>query len=215
MSINLRKANSKLNEQLAHLADNLVGRGVTIPYVKGHQTADHVNAIQKVLAPSGGLGRNVILTYHREEGRGFNSEDGETVAYSTHKMRNAIIPTGNKDAKAAIEACNALVSNCASAVGSKDPAIVKARGQLALVEKNAGIGMTVFNLVTLLINCSTISIQAVARAHSNLHPDGPHVKARVPHGKFDAGADEEPGNSPAASAPAIASPAPNSNQGVQ
>ena len=179
--ISLQKSYSRLNEALIKLFDeNGVRRSFTVPYIEGQQTEDHIQAVGAVAAQSGGLTQNLLLTAHHAAGKGWGSGEGHTVGHSADKLRSTVIPKGDENAKAAIATTQKYLNDIGSLLGEKNPVVQVANGQLALVKKGFGAGMSLFDFGVMLIQLVAPPTQAVAKAVSKAHPNGPAPHLRAP-----------------------------------
>jgi hypothetical protein len=174
-STNLARAFSKLNAALVKLLDEAgVKRSATIPHVESEGPGEHFQNIGQILAQIGGLTANLLVASHSKH----SADGGSTVAYPAQKLRETIIPTGDENAKAAIQSCKTLISKIASLIPDA-PEIKKAQSQLALVSKNSGSGMTLENFTVALLQIAAGPIKAVARAHSGTKPGGHSPQLRA------------------------------------
>jgi hypothetical protein len=183
--VNIQRAFSALNAAITKLLDELgVKRSFTVPYVDGQPMAEHIKAVGAAAAQAGGLGNNLLTTSHHADGRGYGYGDGHTVGHGVESLRNTIIPKGDENAKDAIQAAGSLLNKIAALLGDDEPAVKTAQSQLKLVAKNEGAQMTLFDFAVFLIQIVHSPIQALSRAISATHPDGPSVRLRAPKGKY-------------------------------
>lgn len=175
MSVNLRKSYSKLNEKLAATFDGLgVRRMATVPYVEGNNDADHINAVQAVIQQSGGTLANYLASsFHKGEGKGHGSADGETVLHPTDKLRSTIVPKDSKVAKEAIEATQEHINNFKELLGKDDPTVLTAQNQLNLVKRSDAAGMNLFDLGVMLQTLPFKMTQKVAKLHGAANANTP------------------------------------------
>lgn len=184
MSVNLKKSYALMNEKLAQQFDGSgVKRSFTVPYVQGQPAEDHIAAVGQIAAQSGGLVGNLLTSAHHSTGKGWGSGDGATVGHPSEKLRTTIIPKNDEHAKATIDAAQKHLTNIETLLGDKDPAVQTAQSQLNLVKKSDGAGMNLLDFGVLLTQIMYAPHQAVARAHSNAHPDGMAPHLRGPHGE--------------------------------
>ena len=175
MSVNLRKSYSKLNEKLAAAFDGLgVRRMATVPYVSGGDDAEHINAVQQVIQQSGGTLANYMPTsFHKGEGKGHGSADGETALHPTDKLRSTIVPKDSKVAKEAIEAAQEHINNFKELLGKDDPTVLTAQNQLNLVRRSDAAGMNLFDLGVMLQTLPFKMTQKVAKLHGAANANAP------------------------------------------
>jgi|SRR5690242_17124801 len=190
MSVNLKKSFANLNEKMSKSFDDSgVRRNFTVPYVKGHDMGQHVQDVGKVAMQSGGIPNNFLTSYHHGTGKGWGSEDGETVGHPAHQLQNSVISKGNKSVEDAIEAAQTHLSNLAHVLGKDDPNIMASQHQLDLVKKTQGVGMTLFNLGTLLLQIMFRPTQAAARAHARQKTGGVSGRLQPPAQEQEASAE--------------------------
>jgi hypothetical protein len=181
-SVKLQKSFSLVNERVAKLLDESgVRRSFTVPYVDAQAMDEHVKGVGQAAMQSGGLSNNLILTAHHSEGKGWGSGEGHTVGYPGDKLRNTVVPKDDPNAKAAIEAAQAHLNNIAKLLGDDDSAVKTANSQLSLVKKNSGAGMSLLDFAVMILQVLFTPNQAVARAHSQAHPNGASPQIRGPH----------------------------------
>lgn len=182
MSVNLKKSYALMNEHLAKQFDGSgVKRSFTVPYVGGQPMDEHVAAVGQVATQSGGMTGNLITSAHHSDGKGWGSGDGATVGHPAEKLRTTIIPKNDEHAKATIDAAQKHLNNIETLLGDKDPAVQTAQSQLNLVKRSDAAGMNLLDFGVLLTQIMYAPHQAVARAHSNAHPDGMAPHLRAPH----------------------------------
>jgi len=227
----LSKLYSALNEKLAKLFDESgVRRSFTVPYIEGQATAEHIKAVGTAATQNGGAYNNLITSAHHSGGKGWGSGDGHTVAHPADKLRTTLIPKGDENAKAAIDAAQKYLDGCAKLLGDDDPTILTANSQLKLVKKSDAAGMTLFDFGVFLIQITSPPTQAIGRAHSGTKPGGHSPQLRAPNpgtapeeqesapeaqGEAQTGGDTQtpqPVASAAPATPAVA-PAPQQRQG--
>lgn len=180
-TVNIQKSYSAVNAALAKLFDESgVRRSFTIPYVEGHAMADHINAVSTVAKQNGGLTNNFLASSHHSSGKGWGSADGETSGHPSEKLRQAVIPKGDENAKAAIAAAQKCITQFRFLLGDDEPTVQTAQGQLNLIKPTDGAGMTLFDFGVLLINLLHKPIQSVARAHSGTKKNGHSPMLRGP-----------------------------------
>lgn len=179
-TVNIKKSYSALNESLTKLFDEAgVRRTFTVPYIEGQSAADHINSVGQVAAQSGGVTGNMITSAHHSAGKGYGSGDGHTVGHPTEKLRTTVIQKDDEHAKAAIAAAQKNINNLKFLLGGDEPSVQTAQSQLDLVKKTDGAGMNLFDFGGMLIQVMFRPMQAMARAHSQTHPDGPSPQLRV------------------------------------
>lgn len=179
-TVNLKKSYSALNEKLVKQFDGAgLRRSFTVPYIEGQSMADHIEAVNQAASPSGGLSGNLLLSAHHSTGKGWGSGDGHTVGHPSEKLRTTIIPKDDENAKATIGAAQTHLNGIAKLLGDDDPTVMTAQNQLQLIKKTDGQGMNLLDFGVMLTQLMHGPHQAVARAHSNTHPDGPspHLRA--------------------------------------
>jgi hypothetical protein len=180
-TVNLKKSYSKLNSSLTKLFDESgVRRSFTVPYVEGQPMADHITAVAQAASQAGGLTGNTITTSHHEDGKGWGSGDGHTVAHPAEKLRTTIIPKDDEHAKAVIDAAQKHINNLKVLLGDKDPDVQAAQSQLNMVKPTEAAGMNLFDLASLAIGIMHKPTQAVARAHSGTKSGGHAAHLRAP-----------------------------------
>jgi len=145
--------------------------------VKGEQMHEHIAAVGKVLPTIGGVTTNFLTATHTQH----DPNGGATVAHPSHKLREAIVPKDSVEAKAAISACRNFVNKVASLLGNEDPAVQKAKSQVALIGHSEGQGMTAFDLGAGLISIPGPLIQKLARLHSGTKDGGHSPSRRAPN----------------------------------
>jgi hypothetical protein len=179
--INLQKSLSKVNESLAHLFDQSgVKRTFTVPYLDGQSMADHVTAVGQASSAAGGLGASLVTTAHHSDGRGYGSSDGHTVGHGAESLRGTIIPKGDENAKAAIEAAQTHLNNIGKLIGNDDPSVKTANSQLQLVKKTDAAGMNLFDFGVFITQIMHAPSQTVSRAFSGAKEGGHSHKLRGP-----------------------------------
>lgn len=220
MTVNLKKSFAQLNEALAKTFDeNGVRRSFTVPYVKGQNMADHIAAVGQVADDSGGLTSNLVTSAHRDGGKGWNSDEGETVGHPGDALRATTIAKGDENAKAALDAAHKHLKNLEFLLGKDDPSVMQAQGQLDLLKQSDGVGMSLLDFGVMLLQSLYAPTQAAARAHQGNKPEGhsPKLTAPEPEGAEEAPAGQQDqgsaapdaqGGAPAASAAPDASAAP-------
>jgi hypothetical protein len=180
-TVNLKKNYSTLNERLAKLFDESgVRRSFTVPYVLGQAMDEHINAVGAAAAQNGGLTANVVTSGHHADGKGYGSGDGKTVGHPAEKLRQTIIPKDDENAKSVIEAAQKCVTDFKFLLGDDDPDAQTAQGQLNLVKKTDGSGMSLFDFGVLMIQMMFKPTQAIARAHSGTKKGGHAPQLRGP-----------------------------------
>jgi len=195
--IALSKLYSRLNESLAHLFDSMgVRRSFSVPYIEGQATAEHIKAVGTAATQNGGAYNNLITSAHHSGGKGWGSGDGHTVAHPADKLRTTLIPKGDENAKAAIDAAQKYLDGCAKLLGDDDPTILTANSQLKLVKKSDAAGMTLFDFGVFLIQITHPPTQAIGRKHSDTKSGGGSPQLRAPN---PGTAPEEQESSPEAS----------------
>jgi hypothetical protein len=178
--INLQKSYSALNERLAHQFDESgVKRSFTVPYIDGQPMEDHISAVGQAASQSGGLTSNLITTAHHSTGKGWGSGDGHTTGHPSDKLRTTVILKDDEHAKATIAAAQRHLNNLKTLLGEKDPTVRTAQGQLDLVKKADGAGMSLLDFGVMMTQIMYAPTQAVARAHSGTKEGGhaPHLRA--------------------------------------
>jgi hypothetical protein len=182
-TVNLKRSYALMNEKLAHQFDGSgVKRSFTVPYVGGQSTEDHVSAVGQAATQSGGLTGNLLTSAHHSSGKGWGSGEGQTTGHPAEKLRTTIIPKNDPHAKETIDAAQKHLNNIETLLGDKDPAVQTAQSQLNLVKRSDGAGMNLLDFGTFLTQIMYAPHQAVARAHSDAHPDGMAPHLRAPHG---------------------------------
>lgn len=180
-TVNLQKSYSKLNEALGKLFDESgVRRSFTVPYIEGQSMSDHVNAVNQAAQQSGGMTKNMALSMHHSDGKGWGSGDGHTIGHSADKLRTTIIPKGDKNAVAVIEAAQAHLNNLKKLLGDDNPATLAAQSQLDLVKKTDAVGMNLLDLGVLITQMMYRPTQTAARMHSGTKPGGHSPQLRGP-----------------------------------
>lgn len=164
--VNIHKSVSRVNEALAKLFDsNGIKRRFSVPYIDGQGHAEHVAALHKVLEKSGGIGNSFITTYHKQEGGGWGSADGETVGHdSTHL--HLPVKSEDADAMAVIGAVRTLLNQASHLLGDKNAVVVQSRSQLKLISAHNGAGMELGQFGSAMVELTAQVVQAIARAHS-------------------------------------------------
>lgn len=200
-TVNLKKAYSLLNERLITLFDGSgVKRSLTVPYVNGQSMADHTQTVSKAVQNVGGLGANLLLTAHHSDGKGWGSGDGHTVAHPSDKLRSTIIPKDDEKAKAVIDAAQKYINGVKKLLGEEEPAVQVAQGQLNLVKKTEGQGMTLLDFGIFMTQMVYAPTQAVAKAHSGSKPGGHSVRLRAAGELHEQEAQQAPGEAEGAGA---------------
>jgi hypothetical protein len=115
------------------------------------------------LATIGGVTANLLTASHTKH----SPTGGETVAHSSDKLRQTLIPPKSEEAKAAIAACKSFVSKVESLVGETSE-VKTAKSQISLIGKNEGTGMTAFDLGAALLSVPGPLIALLARRHSEV-----------------------------------------------
>jgi hypothetical protein len=173
--VNLHRAFGKLQEALTKLADESgVRRVLTLPFIHGGSAADHITAVSTALQSAGGMGNNLLTSFHKSGGRGFGSGDGSTQAWPATKLRETIIIKDDPNAIKAIAAARSLVNLVAKLVGDDDNSVTQARSYLSIIGKANGSGMTVADLCMALTALTNPVLQTVARKHSSAKHGGEH-----------------------------------------
>ena len=212
-AVNLQKAYSSLNEHLAKQFDAAgVKRSLTVPYIDGQSTADHMNAVGQAASTAGGLGKNLVTTFHHSGGKGWGHGDGQTVGHPSDTLRTTIIPKNDEAAKSTITAAQKYLSDIGSLLGKDEPSVKTAQGQLDLVKKTDGAGMHLQDFGVMMIQLMHSPTQAVARAHQGTKPGGhsPKLSPPGPGAAPEAQTDQSGASgSPAPPEAAEASPAPS------
>lgn len=164
--------------------------------------SDHITAVGKAATQAGGFDSNMMTSYHRSDGKGWNSGEGETAGFPASKLRSILIPPKDARAKAAIDAAQGYLNEISKAVGSDEPSVQTANNQLALVKKTDGAGMNLADFGIFLVQIMHQPTQAMARAHDQTKPGGRHPRLRGPH-MPETGADEDVAETPTAATPAL------------
>jgi len=172
-TVNIKKDYSALNERLAKLFDESgVRRSFTVPYIEGQMPAEHINAVGDAASQNGGLTENILTSGHHADGKGYGSGDGKTVGHPAEKLRQTIIPAEDENAQSVIEAAQKLINDFKFLLGDDDPTVQTAQGQLNLVKRTNGSGMSLFDFGVLMIQMMYKPVQAVARAHNGTKAGG-------------------------------------------
>jgi hypothetical protein len=175
-SVNLAKAFSKINSALIALADQYVRRSVTVPQIDSEDMAAHTQNVGQAVAGVGGLTKNLLLATHGQH----DPEGGKTVAYSSEKLRDVLIPKDDQNAIAAINATRSFVSKAAKLLGKDNPAVKTAQSQLSLIAEHGAEGINITDLIIACVNIPHPLIQNVARLHSGTKDGGHHPRLRAP-----------------------------------
>jgi len=179
--VSLQKSYSALNEKLIKLFDESgVPRSLTVPYIDGQETADHVHAVGQAAAQAGGLAKNLIMTAHHSGGKGWGTGDGHTTGHPAEKLRSTIIPEDDENAKAAIAAAQKMLDEIERSVGKNDPTVRTSNSQLDLVKKTDGAGMNLLDFGVMMIQLMSKPMQTAARTHSGEKPEGLSPKLTPP-----------------------------------
>jgi hypothetical protein len=217
--IQLAKSYSKLHESLIKLFDESgVRRSFTVPYVDGQDMHEHIQTVGQAAAQAGGMTKNLLTTAHHSTGKGWGSGDGHTVAHPADQLRNTVIPSDDKNAKAVISAAQSHINNLGKLLGDDNPEIVKANSQLDLVKQNNGAGMNLMDMGVMMIHLMHPPTQAVVKAVSKAHSDGHAPQARFLGQAPSQNAQESQGSAPGEAQAAGTAPegqeAPAAHQGA-
>lgn len=194
-TVNIKKSYSALNEALQRLFDESgIRRAVTIPYIEGQPMADHITAVGAAAQQHGGLTANLALSAHRSSGKGWGSGEGETTLHPAEQLRQAVIPKNDERAKAAIDAAQKHINNLKFLLGDDEPTVQTAQGQLNLVKKTSGAGMSLYDLGVLLIGIMHSPTQKVGQKHSeSKHGGAIHARRTGPAQEESQGGQEGAG----------------------
>ena len=216
--VNVQKSFSAVNESLVRLFDESgVRRTFTVPYIEGQEMADHIKSVSDAAQQAGGLGANLLMTAHHSDGKGYGSGDGHTTGHGAENLRNAIVPKGDKNAKAVIDAAQTHLNNIGKLIGNDNPAVKTATNQLALVKKTDMAGMNLFDAGVFISQILHPVNQAISRAHDNTKAGAVTGKLRAPGKGIDpdeeslsgaTGEGESPEDNSAAPADSSGQPAP-------
>jgi hypothetical protein len=190
-TVNLKKSFANLNERLAKVFDeNGVRRSFTVPYVKGQDMGTHIQAVGQVADDSGGLTNNLVTSAHREGGKGWNSDEGETVGHPGDALRSTLIVKGDENAIAALQAAQKHLNNLRFLLGDDDSSVMQAQGQLDLLKKSDGVGMNLLDFGVMLLQSLYAPMQAAARAHQGTKPEGHSPQLTAPEAEQASGDQE-------------------------
>lgn len=171
---------SRVQEKLTALIDSAgVKRSIHVPYLN-EPAENHIRGVANAAKEVGGLSQNILSTFHHGSGDGFGSSHGLTAGWRSDDLKSAIVPKDSDAAKAVCTAANRLVSQAASLIGEKNPAIAQAKSMLQVICKNNLSGMSLFDAAISMTNISHSVVQSLAREYSNSHPDGPAIHLRAP-----------------------------------
>src|SRR5258708_23569861 len=151
-TVNIKRDYSALNERLAKLFDESgVRRSFTVPYIEGQLPAEHMDAVGAAASQNGGFTENILTSGHHADGKGYGSGDGKTVGNPAEKLRQTIIAKDDENAKSVVEAAQKCIADFKFLLGDDDPDVQTAQGQLNLVKKTDGAGMSLFDFGVLMI----------------------------------------------------------------
>ncbi|MGA7856167.1 MAG: hypothetical protein WCA15_22810 [Candidatus Acidiferrales bacterium] len=180
--VNLHKSFARLNESIAELYQDLgVKPSFVVPYISEQDTSEHVAIVGQVAQKTGGLTKNLLVSFHEKDKGGWGTGDGATIGYNADKLRETIIPKKFDDAIKAITVARRFLNQIENLLGD-DPAVTKAKSQLNLVGKYEAQGMTALDLGIALQQIVHEPLKAVARAHSGAKDGGHSPKLRAPRG---------------------------------
>jgi hypothetical protein len=175
--VNLLRQYSKMNAAITALFDGLgVHRSLTVPHQEGQDMAGHINDVGKAIAGVGGLTTNFLLATHTKH----DPQGGATVAFTSEKLRQTIIPVKSEAAKNAVDACRTLINKVSALLPDNPPEILRAKSQIALVAKTEMANMSAFDAGVFLIAVTHPLFQLLARRHSGTKKNGHSVQLRAP-----------------------------------
>ena len=179
--IRLHRVFATLQEKLSKLADGLgVRRSVTVPFTHGGAAHEHISAVGLALQPHGGLGENILTSFHHTGGRGFGSGDGSTQAWRADKLRETIIGKDDPNAIASLASARSLINKVAALVGKDDQSVVVASSQLAMLAKYKMQGMNLADAMFALTSLTNPILQKVAQLHSSAKHGAHHPALTAP-----------------------------------